>query len=214
MPHPLMPRPLLHRRHVLQGGIGIAAWLMQPGARAQVAAEPAGASAADFWRLARAGGCVFLMRHGATEAGLGDPPGFRLDDCRTQRNLSEAGRAASRQLGLRFRDEGVRLSAVYSSAWCRCLDTARLAFDPHYPAHQIWPALNSFFQGQGDAAAQTRAVLQRVATLHPPDNWMLVTHQVNITALTGAFPAMGEVFLTRADPQRPDRLSLLARLPA
>jgi broad specificity phosphatase PhoE len=143
--------------------------------------------------------------------GIGDPPGFRLGDCRTQRNLSEDGRADAARVGMRFRAEGVGLSAVYSSAWCRCTDTARLAFDPHYPAHRVWPALNSFFQGQGDASGQTREVVQRVRGLKAPDNWMLVTHQVNITALTGSFLAMGEVLLTRFDGAQPERLRLLAR---
>ena len=165
-----------------------------------------------FWALAREGGCLFLMRHGVTVPGLGDPPQFRLDDCSTQGNLSEAGREASRLVGERLATEQITLSAVYSSAWCRCTDTAHLAFDPHYPPHQVWPALNSFFQGQGDRDAQTRDVLRRAATLLKPDNWMLVTHQVNITALTGSVPAMGEIFLTRLHPNSPDRLTILARL--
>lgn len=166
----------------------------------------------SFWDLAREGGCLFLMRHGVTVPGLGDPPQFRLDDCNSQRNLSDAGREASRLLGLRFAAEQIPLEAVFSSAWCRCTDTARLAFDPHYPPHRVWPALNSFFQGQGDRVAQTREVLQRAATLRPPDNWMLVTHQVNISALTGSVPAMGEIFLTRLRAESPDRLTLMARL--
>ena len=113
-----------------------------------------------------------------------------------------------------MRQAQVPLAAVFSSAWCRCTDTARLAFDPHhphYPRHQVWPALNSFFQGQGDGAAHSQAVLQRVQALRPPDNWMLVTHQVNITSLTGSFVAMGEVLLTRWQPAQPDRLLVVAR---
>ena len=167
--------------------------------------------ASDVWALARQGGWVMLMRHERTGAGIGDPPGFRLGDCRTQRNLSAEGRAAASALGRRFRAEQVPLAAVYSSAWCRCTDTASLAFDPHYPRHQVWPALNSFFQGQGDGNAQTQAVLQRVQTLRAPDNWMLVTHQVNITALTGAYTAMGEVLLTRWQSTEPGRLQVVAR---
>lgn len=168
----------------------------------------------DFWALARQGGWVMLMRHERTEAGIGDPPGFRLGDCRTQRNLSAEGRAGATALGQRLRQAQVPLAAVFSSAWCRCTDTARLAFDiqhPHYPRHQVWPALNSFFQGQGDGSAQTQAVLQRVQAVRAPDNWMLVTHQVNITALTGSFAAMGEVLLTRWQAKQPDRLQVVAR---
>jgi len=165
----------------------------------------------DFWALARQGGWLLLMRHERTDPGIGDPPGFRLGDCSTQRNLSTTGRAAASRLGQRFRAEQVALAAVYSSAWCRCTDTAALAFDPHYPPHQVWPALNSFFQGQGNGNAQTQTVLQRARSLRAPDNWMLVTHQVNITALTGAYTAMGEVLLTRWQPGLPERLTVAAR---
>lgn len=204
-----------HRRQHLRWLAGAAALASAPAGWVQATPGVTVPARDDdpFWTLAREGGCVLLMRHAATVPGVGDPPGFRLDDCRTQRNLSESGREASRRLGERFQERGVRLSAVYSSAWCRCTDTARLAFDPHYPPHRVWLALNSFFQGQGNADAQTREVLQRVATLRAPENWMLVTHQVNITTLTGVFPAMGEVFLTRFETARPDRLTVLARLP-
>ncbi len=168
---------------------------------AQTSDSPAG-----FWDLLRAGGCVVLMRHAVTVAGVGDPPGFRLEDCSSQRNLSDAGRAQARALGEAFRRERVELAEVRSSAWCRCVDTAQLAFG----RHTVWTPLNSFFQ-VGDRASQTRAVMQDVARLKAPANWMLVTHQVNMTALTGEYPASGEVFVTRFDPAQPERLRLLAR---
>jgi broad specificity phosphatase PhoE len=204
-----MDGQLIGRRQALSGLAGLCASAYLPSSWATTGSDTA---SSGFWQRAREGGCILLMRHGVTVAGVGDPPNFRLGDCSTQRNLSEAGREASRQLGKRFVAERIPLASVYSSAWCRCLDTARLAFDPHYPAHQIWPALNSFFQGQGDRERQTREVLLRAATLRAPANWMLVTHQVNITALTGTVPAMGEVFLTRFDPAQPERLTLLERL--
>jgi broad specificity phosphatase PhoE len=165
------------------------------------------AEAGRFWTLVREGGCIFLMRHARTEPGLGDPPGFRLGDCRTQRNLSAEGIEDARRVGERFAQEGVSLAQVRSSAWCRCTDTAQAAFG----RHEVWPALNSFFQGQGDGPAQTRAVWEAARSVRPPQNWMLVTHQVNMTALVGAHPAMGEVFLTRPDHGQPGRLTLLAR---
>ena len=96
-------------------------------------------------------------------------------------------------MGQVFQREGITLGAVRSSAWCRCTDTAQLAFG----RAEVWPALNSFFQGQGDDAAQTRAVLQALATLRAPANWMLVTHQVNITALTGEVARPGEGIVLR-----------------
>jgi broad specificity phosphatase PhoE len=188
--------PLFSRRQTLVLAVGTAAGLAQ-------AQDPSA-----FWRQLREGGCAVLMRHAQTEAGVGDPPGFKLGQCRTQRNLSDAGRAQARRTGEAFRREGIALASVRSSAWCRCTDTAQLAFG----AHTVWPALNSFFQGQGDADGQTREVLAAVAGLRQPSNWMLVTHQVNITALTGDFLAMGELFATRPDPAAPGRLKVLARL--
>lgn len=158
-----------------------------------------------FWALLREGGCIVLMRHAQTVAGIGDPTGFRLGDCGTQRNLSEAGREQARRVGQAFTREGIALSQVRSSAWCRCTDTADLAFGQH----QVWPAINSFFQSSG-GDRQTREVLQATQSLRPPENWMLVTHQVNISALTGDYPAMGEIFVTR--PIQEGKLTILARL--
>ena len=148
-----------------------------------------------FWRLAREGGNVFLMRHASTEPGTGDPPNFTLGNCATQRNLSERGRREAKQAGQRFASEKVQLARVSTSAWCRCVDTAQLAFGD--AKTEVWPALNSFFQGQGDGDAQGREVLQAAGNLRAPDNWMLVTHQVNITAATGVFPAPGELVVVR-----------------
>ena len=79
---------------------------------------------AALWAALRAGGHVALIRH-ALAPGTGDPAGFRVDDCATQRNLSPTGRAQARAIGERFRANGIDTAAVLSSQWCRCLDTAR-----------------------------------------------------------------------------------------
>src|SRR6267142_586103 len=81
---------------------------------------------ATLWAALRAGGHVALVRHGATAGGAGDPPGFRLDDCATQRNLTDKGRTQARRLGERFRAELVPVGKVLSSQWCRCRDTIAL----------------------------------------------------------------------------------------
>ena len=151
------------------------------------------ALADDAIALMREGGKVLLVRHASTVPGLGDPPGFRLDDCATQRNLSEAGREESRRLGTRLREAGVPVAEVRTSAWCRCVDTAELAFGGQGLSIEPWPPLNSFFRGQGDADAQTAAAREALKDLPGGSNWVWVTHQVNITALTGVVPAMGEV---------------------
>lgn len=159
-----------------------------------------------FWPRLRQGGCVVLMRHAQTEPGTGDPPNFTPGRCETQRNLSAEGRAQARRVGEAFQRQDIALASVRSSAWCRCTDTARLAFG----RYTVWPPINSFFQGQGDGDGMTREVLEAVSSLRAPFNWVLVTHQVNITALTGEVPAMGELFLAQPDLAG-GRLRLLAR---
>ena len=140
--------------------------------------------------LARRGG-VLLVRHASTEAGLGDPPGFTLGQCQTQRNLSDAGRAEARAMGAWFQRHGLRPQAVLSSQWCRCQDTARIALGRVEP----WPALNSTFAGQGQPDQQLAQLRERLQQLPPGALEVWVTHQVIMTGLTQAYPAMGEGFL-------------------
>jgi broad specificity phosphatase PhoE len=160
----------------------------------------------DFWALLRQGGNVLLMRHAQTESGIGDPPNFRIGDCSTQRNLNEVGREQARRVAQAFQRENIVLDEVRSSAWCRCVDTAELAFG----RHSVWSPINSFFQ-QGGADPQTREVMKALKGFKAPRNWVLVTHQVNISALTGSFTAMGEILLTRPAQLDEGRLRVLAR---
>lgn len=154
------------------------------------------ASEQEMFDALRAGGVIVLIRHGVTESGIGDPPEFRLGDCATQRNLSAGGREQSRRLGERLREAGVRFGEVRSSQWCRCLDTAELAFGEQYEVRP-WPALNSLFADSGARARQTSEVHARAAELPPGENWVWVTHQFNINAYTGEYTAMGEMVLAR-----------------
>ena len=143
------------------------------------------------WDLLRSGGQVVVMRHASTEPGVGDPPGFRLEDCQTQRNLSAAGREEARRLGQAFRARSIPVGQVLSSRWCRCLETARLAFGTVEP----WAPLDSFFSDRSRADAQTQAVRELITDRPPGGNLILVSHQVNITALTRLFPAPGEMIV-------------------
>lgn len=146
----------------------------------------------------RQGACVVLLRHGRTTPGVGDPPEFRLDACSTQRNLSDEGRADSRRLGAWFQSAGLRPRAVRSSAWCRCRDTAELAFG----AHTVWSPLNSTFQGaSGESSAATQALRVALAAIPAGAFEVWVTHQVNMTALTGEVPTMGEGLIVDAAGQ-------------
>ena len=110
------------------------------GALVALLAFPGAAAAREeLWALLEAGGHVALLRHAITTAGVGDPPGMRLDDCRTQRNLTEEGRRHARQVGEAFRARGVAVEQVLSSPWCRCIETARLVFG----AHEVWAPLGN-----------------------------------------------------------------------
>jgi phosphohistidine phosphatase SixA len=161
-----------------------------------------------LWALLRNGGHVLLMRHAVTEPGIGDPPQFRLDDCSTQRNLSAEGRAQAVRVGRLLAERRVAISAVLSSRWCRCLDTARLAFGQTTPE----PALDSFFgERSAQSAPQTVAARTRIRGFRGPGNLMMVTHQVNITALTGEHPAMGEILVVRANAD--GTIKLVGRIP-
>ena len=192
----------MQRRTVWMGalagaGAGLGAWV---GAQTPPEASTDVLRSIRQLQQARQGG-VLLVRHASTEPGLGDPPGFVLSQCQTQRNLSEAGRAQARALGAWFARHALPVQAVLSSQWCRCLDTAQLAFG----RVQAWPALNSTFDGQGQPDAQLRELRQRLAGLREGTLEVWVTHQVIMTALTGAYPAMAEGFLVD------DRAQLRAR---
>jgi phosphohistidine phosphatase SixA len=129
-----------------------------------------------------------LLRH-ALAPGVGDPELLDLNDCQTQRNLSEEGRAQARRIGEFFQLQGVPVNMVWSSQWCRTRETADLAF----PGKRVdQAAFNSFF-GEPDAApAQTREARALLDAWRGDGLLVVVTHQVNITALTGVVPASGE----------------------
>ncbi len=147
------------------------------------------------WQALQKGDAVALVRH-ANAPGTGDPPGFTLQDCSTQRNLSEKGRIQSRRIGDFFRARGIREALVYSSQWCRCLETARLL--GLGPVEEL-PALNSFFHEPAREPEQTGKMRAFLSTFHRQEAVIFVTHQVNITALTGVFPSSGEIIIFRME---------------
>ncbi|MDM0113035.1 histidine phosphatase family protein [Variovorax sp. J22R133] len=160
-------------------------WLglaMLPFVGSRVHADPAAIG------LLRAGACAVLLRHAQTTPGVGDPPEFKLGDCSTQRNLSDSGRAQSRRIGEWFAAQRLKPSAVRCSAWCRCIDTAQLAFGRHTP----WPALNSMFNDRAQSPAANQLLRDALASIPSGTFEVWVTHQVNITSLTGEPTSMGE----------------------
>lgn len=162
------------------------------------------ASDDDLREILRTPGHVILMRH-ASAPGTGDPDGFRLDDCATQRNLSAAGRAEAAAIGAALRGLGLDQAAIFSSRWCRCLDTARgLGLGPV----TALPLLDSFFANRAAAEEQNTALEAWLAATELAVPMVLVTHQVNITALTNVVPAQGEWLVVR---RRGDRWEVVTR---
>lgn len=169
-------------------------------AASRTAADP------TLWGELRGGGLVVLIRHTETDPGVGDPPGFRLEDCATQRNLSAAGRAQAKMLGEAFRRERVPVAQVLSSEWCRCRDTAILAFG----RYEAWPALNNVFGRPQNEPEQTRAIRSRAGAFAGSGNLVLVTHGSVIGPVAGVGAAQGELVLMR--PAGPGKLDLAGRL--
>lgn len=164
---------------------------------------PAEASA-DGWQALRQGGIV-VFRH-ATAPGGGDPPGMRLGDCATQRNLDATGRAEAARIGAAFRTQDIAVGRVLASAWCRTTETAEIAFPGRA---EVEPAFNSFFSDRGRGPAQTEAARAILLAWTGPGALVVSTHQVNITALTGIFPASGEGIVLRV---RDGTLQVVARI--
>ena len=158
------------------------------------------ASGADALQQFREGRHVLMIRH-ASAPGNGDPAHFQLGKCDSQRNLDNDGRAQARAIGRWLKARGITQAQVYSSQWCRCLETARL-LGLGEPVELS--ALNSFYQQVEDREPNLRALREflgaRATTGSPV---VLVTHQVTITAITGVYPASGEgVLIDRADAQQ------------
>ncbi len=143
-------------------------------------------AADDVWEALRAPGSVVVVRH-AYAPGTFDPPDAKLDDCSTQRNLDETGKAQARRLGEAFRAHTITVGKVLSSPRCRCLDTARLSFKEPEP----WALLQDG-RPNTEALRASVAAIRKVMAEHrdgPP--LVLVTHGFVITGLTGLDIRMG-----------------------
>lgn len=146
------------------------------------------------WQLVRDGTAVVLMRH-SLAPGIGDPSDFVVDRCETQRNLSDDGRKQAKNTGEALRKNGIATAMVLTSQWCRCIETADL-LSKGKPVH--YPTINSFFQDRSTAAAQTETLRKDIAAWIRSDSSeprVLVTHQVNISALTGEYANSGDMLI-------------------
>ncbi len=166
-------------------------WAALPVVSAQTLLEPG-----EAHRLLRKGGVALLLRHGQTESGIGDPPGFKLDNCASQRNLSAAGRAELGEMANRLSAAKVSFTRTYTSLWCRCRETAQLLTTAPGTVED-WAPLNSQFSGNAVVDSANAQVVTKIRQVPANQSWLLVTHQVNITATTGVVLVPGEGVLVQ-----------------
>ena len=188
---------------------------MTPALRALAAlalvALACGARAAegDPWALLQQGGQVVLMRHALTTPGAGDPPDMRLDDCSTQRNLSDEGRRHALAVGAALREHKVPVERVLTSPWCRCIETARLVFGTR---GQVSRALDNLFGRHDNEARQVSALRALAGEWRGKGNLFLVSHGSTILAATGISPATSEMVIVT--PREGGSFAMAGRLVA
>lgn len=163
---------------------------------------------ASAWAALREGRAMLIVRH-AYAPGIGDPAHFQLEDCATQRNLNAQGREQSARWGDFFRQQGLDSALVYTSRWCRAVDTAE-----GFALGRVkrMAELDSFFQNRGQEAEQMQALRSLIAGLPAGVPVIMVSHQVNISALTGELLRSGDAVLLALPLAHPPEV--LARVPA
>ena len=200
MPSCRQPEPALARRALLGAGLGLIPW------------HGWATAGADAEALLRKGGVVVVFRH-ALAPGTFDPPGMRLGDCSTQRNLSDAGRAQARRIGEWFKERQLQPAAVRSSPWCRCMDSATLAFG----TTEVWAALGSPHGAPETTGARhlhelRKALVNASARSGRFEAWF--THMFVQSDLANDSTRSGEALILQADhlakPQVLARLSIMA----
>ncbi len=145
------------------------------------------------WNIAQEGNKIILIRHSLAPGG-GDPPGFKIKDCKTQRNLNKKGINQSKKIGKLFKKNKVPVDQVFSSQWCRCIDTAKYAFGDY----KIFTALNSTFQTpyNKNEGKQLKDLYNFIRNWNGKGkNLVLITHYSIITAVTTAIPSSGEIII-------------------
>jgi len=155
-----------------------------------------GVQAADLSVLNKPG-TALLIRH-ALAPGVGDPAGFLLEDCNSQRNLSEQGREQAQNIGKQLQAAGFDTAFIYSSRWCRSLETATSLELGEVIA---LPALDSFFQSPDASRKATQTEQWRAHLLETRQQTprIYITHQVNLSALMGGFAQSGEGIVVRVN---------------
>jgi phosphohistidine phosphatase SixA len=173
-----------------------------------VAPTAAFADERDAWAALASGGHVALVRHGNAPPGYGgDPPGFKIDDCATQRNLDERGRAQARAVGEAFRQHGIAVDKVRSSPMCRCLETARLM--------ALGPVESVLVVATSEQSPERLVMLKEMVTAwRGPGTLVLVTHAITVNALVGIMPQQAETVVVRHKPGDQAELDVVGRISA
>ena len=149
-------------------------------------------SSEQIWKPAQEGNKIILIRHSLAPGG-GDPVGFKINDCKTQRNLNQVGIEQSKRIGVLFKKNKIKIDQVLTSQWCRCKDTAKYAFKNY----REFSALNSTFQSPYDKNEIKQLTdLKSFVKNWNGSNLVLVTHYSIITAITTAVPSSGEIVIT------------------
>ena len=145
------------------------------------------------WKPAQDGDKIILIRH-AKAPGGGDPKGFKIKDCKTQRNLDEVGINQSKKIGKLFKEKKIKIDQVLSSQWCRCKDTAKYAFDDF----ETFDALNSFYDIRfaANEDKQIKDFYEFIESIDSKNNIVFVTHYVVIGAILNIGTSSGEIVVT------------------
>jgi phosphohistidine phosphatase SixA len=164
----------------------------------------------EAWAALVRGGHIALIRHGNAPPGYGgDPPGFKIDDCKTQRNLDELGREEARALGEAFRNHGVRVDRILSSPWCRCLETAHLmAVGPVETSWALVP------DREPSVPVRLLQLKEMVSGWRGPGTLVLVTHAFTVRALLGFLPIQGETVVLKPGSGSSAGAGLVGLIPA
>ena len=147
--------------------------------------------------LAQIGANVVFMRH-ALAPGYGDPDEFQIEDCDTQRNLDAAGRQQAEAIGRYFREHQISFTAILSSRWCRCAQTAELLKSGSWSE---FDGLNSFFQGHVDRQETLTLLQNKLDSLSSDELVLMITHQVVISAVTDISPPSGGLVVYNTSTQ-------------
>ena len=150
-------------------------------------------SSENVVKFLKEGKKIVFIRH-ALAPGNGDPNNFDIKDCSTQRNLNDEGRAQSKRIGNFFEKNNIKIDKVLSSEWCRCKDTAKIAFGKF----ETFSALNSFYETRfsKNKSKQMKDLREYISKWESDSNLIIVTHYVVILDILDRGTSSGEMIIS------------------